>query len=1526
MKNILSFTVDLNWTETRRAIRLAIVLMLFSVSLLAMTVPASATDTPTKLIVFTDKKVYSDGWNNPRSTDADNPQGLRPVTGGVFSEDFHMIIYAIVLDENGRLLLGQSDYFTSRTVDDVKLLDHGTITDESTHHTNVIDNPTLLDGIVTVPVFSDDGTGYDTGANDGIYTAYVDLPDYSENKGGSGGSTWFRWQIGASSSNVMDQNNAHLLVAVNITFYNGVDPSLQGNTSVLFSQFNCHQGAEGDHPNPHATAVDGAATDVCNECHIGYDHLYNYMDYPELPSDFGDVAHANKLVPPAALANITSGANSPDVHYNTTYGGDNTNDITTWSVFLDQGDTSDYCYVCHFNQGTTILDYGAGADRSDITERPSCSVASKNLIGGTVPVTCHATTNISETSIPAWDPPAATTTHMLLGNTNAAGSHNHSENSPKLPCAGCHLSIHSIIVPQPNPTSYTDINEQCSVCHSSTGPSSHGGSTTDCASCHADDSSKLDAHLVPVGKAGAPDCERCHDISASNPVSIDVDITNMSSGAHANLNSLATSSGSNASNEKCWACHGTLVGTWADESEQPIDSHNSTYYNNPRTCPDCHENTDTNTNFSAPQLAEHKEGAPVVPTTGTQCSICHNNSLTTIAESDGFGISGGDAQNASVSHYLTNTTLMTAQNKSDDCIWCHITNTANASWSTPTYPNVTANYTHTAQNRDQNSDCYGCHGGLTAGVIFHDTGIAAGVAPGPDCIACHDVDGAAGFDVDVTNMASGTHNNLNNLSTVSALSAENKRCWACHGVLAGGDADESDQPATGHPANYNSPRVCPECHENTDPGTNFSAPQVVEHTESAPTVPTASIQCSLCHNNSLTAITEIDGYGLSAGGNAQNATASHYSRDANDNLMTGSIHSDDCIWCHITNTANASWGTPFDPQNSSSYPHTADNVAQNDTCYGCHGGLSASVNFHDTGITAGSAGGQDCISCHDGTTGNKVNIVNMNQSNSIHSVVNNGGNATGSADNKMCYACHTNDTYISGGMVNDTGIPTDSHPTGYDTPKNCTLCHTNTNSGTNFSAPQVSEHISTGTDLKTRSYADLNDSCTACHITTEMLSSYTDTTGTDYSNVSHYGISRNNTALVTNNVVDCAYCHQNASTAFDFVDNNNYTLSNHSSNYPATNPACTECHSSGRMHDAGLTTPTLNDTLCVGCHTTRENHATTVQCVSCHVDSTATRDKVHPVKYINASAGFATSNTTAVNCTNCHQQNVTGFSAAPMVPFPLNHSDDPLAGGKWDSYWDNTSQLSSCIYCHGDTKHNNDSLGRISSIASGDVINGTINGSGNWCAGCHVQTDSDYNKMVANYTNVTVPPEITGNGTYGANSSNSAFFSHSGWSNYSDAYCLDCHGNYVTGSTMDEFMHDVSVGEGCSNCHYDYSFMSTRNPERYVNETMYAASVHAILDCEDCHTKGHNNIGARKACEDCHVVQADPKNDTNRHNITNDPLNNMVGGNSSVYITDCTVCHDSTIYNDSITNFNKDATYDCDWCHTYPDKNNEYFY
>ncbi|MCK5660862.1 MAG: cytochrome c3 family protein, partial [Methanosarcinales archaeon] len=251
-----------------------------------------------------------------------------------------------------------------------------------------------------------------------------------------------------------------------------------------------------------------------------------------------------------------------------------------------------------------------------------------------------------------------------------------------------------------------------------------------------------------------------------------------------------------------------------------------------------------------------------------------------------------------------------------------------------------------------------------------------------------------------------------------------------------------------------------------------------------------------------------------------------------------------------------------------------------------------------------------------------------------------------------------------------SSIPSSSHPTGYLTPKNCTLCHINGDSATNFTAPQVSEHYAGGTELQTTSYANINDSCVGCHIENEMLESFNDDTGTQYSNVSHYGKSRNNTILVSGGVVNCQYCHDNAtSTTFEFVDTTNRTISNHSTNYPATNPDCTDCHNQGRLHDGSLAIPTLNDALCMGCHTDRQEHNSAVLCINCHVNNSESRNKTHPIQYIDAFGLFDTYNTTAVNCEDCHQgAGVSGFETAMIVAQPVNHSSDN-AGQKWGNYW-----------------------------------------------------------------------------------------------------------------------------------------------------------------------------------------------------------------------------------------------------------------
>jgi hypothetical protein len=67
-------------------------------------------------------------------------------------------------------------------------------------------------------------------------------------------------------------------------------------------------------------------------------------------------------------------------------------------------------------------------------------------------------------------------------------------------------------------------------------------------------------------------------------------------------------------------------------------------------------------------------------------------------------------------------------------------------------------------------------------------------------------------------------------------------------------------------------------------------------------------------------------------------------------------------------------------------------------------------------------------------------------------------------------------------------------------------------------------------------------------------------------------------------------------------------------------------------------------------------------------------------------------------------------------------------------------------------------------------------------------------------------------------------------------------------------------------------------------------------------------------------VQQDPVNQTNRHNITANPWNYTKDGISVVNITDCTSCHDAALYNNATSSYGYGKTYDCDYCHTYPDK------
>jgi len=568
--------------------------------------------------------------------------------------------------------------------------------------------------------------------------------------------------------------------------------------------------------------------------------------------------------------------------------------------------------------------------------------------------------------------------------------------------------------------------------------------------------------------------------------------------------------------------------------------------------------------------------------------------------------------------------------------------------------------------------------------------------------------------------------------------------------------------------------------------------------------------------------------------------------------------------------------------------------------------LTVSVSAHE--------GGPDCVSCHDVTASGgmsggggghkKVDVSAMSQSGiSIHADLNSAASdTTGNPDNKMCWGCH-----ISDGQ----------QPTGHNVykPYRCWECHSDISKPyANVSnAPDVTEHFKSGYDIRAAPATDNTKSCIECHSKDEMMMAYTeDGRYSDLSLVSHYGKKRTDLQIGTPPYTNCSYCHQNASTAFPFVNADLKNLENHTPRI--TNPSCIDasCHDSGRIHETALAKPSVDHTLCTKCHRDKSKHNGTVECCECHGNAT---NKIHPILYLASDGTFSTSNASAVNCISCHQEGYMG----PQVSDPLHHSEVNI-GQRWGDYW--TDDLSACLYCHDDTKHEAIALGRPAEWRGDNIVGSSVNDS-YWCAGCHYayySSGAHYADMVNTFNapGLPIPPEIT-NGTHAPNAM-PGFYEHV-CDDWSDALCRECHGKFVTSYGVTELMHNVSDGS-CGNCHYDFEYMNnTRHaPTKYVNSTMFNASVHGPssgIGCVDCHTTSNHPYPEYywKWCECCHAVQSNPVDDTDRHNVISDVQSNTVDSVSILGIIDCKTCHNATSYESAKDNFAL-----CRWCHTYPDK------
>ncbi len=473
----------------------------------------------------------------------------------------------------------------------------------------------------------------------------------------------------------------------------------------------------------------------------------------------------------------------------------------------------------------------------------------------------------------------------------------------------------------------------------------------------------------------------------------------------------------------------------------------------------------------------------------------------------------------------------------------------------PSWDNVGLSYTHTDINKDGRDDvtcrlchnsfhdisirnCTDCHkqrpGGHTMGnyyemgyagcVVCHrDPHFEPEAAGGGNCADCHLEGGAnatvEGLIISRDGFFNSSHTNITGDFNAANYSAISMVCWGCH---------------VNYTEQLNDPRhikyvndvpqfpVCEDCHFNGTPlnGDHLRKQppvQIPEHQPLGEDIQTnISTNCTFCHNNSLSIPIPT--------ANVTRAEAKNYVSHylTTIYLMTPTDHTTECLWCHVDNSDNVSWGKPINPFNSTRYNHTLLNLTpgKSSACYPCHisnrimvnGSLPAGFTFHNESMSPGA--GKNCTSCHD--IGGmvrpeyQIDIHAMNRSGAIHYDLNRGAADTLDPNNVRCWACHGD------GNGSEAAQPV-GHPDNYTTPKNCInqACH-NFNRSI-FNEPMVYEHIRYVD--KVDKHVNTSVDCTKCH-KNSIMDNRAPIISNDTPLVSHYGSTQ---GLIETS--DCIYCH-----------------------------------------------------------------------------------------------------------------------------------------------------------------------------------------------------------------------------------------------------------------------------------------------------------------------------------------------------------------------------------------------------------------
>src|SRR3972149_11671703 len=154
-----------------------------------------------------------------------------------------------------------------------------------------------------------------------------------------------------------------------------------------------------------------------------------------------------------------------------------------------------------------------------------------------------------------------------------------------------------------------------------------------------------------------------------------------------------------------------------------------------------------------------------------------------------------------------------------------------------------------------------------------------------NCIYCHGTLTPGVPYVNLSSLNNSMHGRLNNTNDL------NYACYACHW---------DGTPPKQHAKSRSQIKACEDCHA----GNIFQAPSVTEHILNGQDIK-VNVDCIICHGNS------VDN---NAGYSQISDRVAHFGTTTN--LMSPSIRSTNCTWCHYDNSGSGTWGTPNDPRTS----------------------------------------------------------------------------------------------------------------------------------------------------------------------------------------------------------------------------------------------------------------------------------------------------------------------------------------------------------------------------------------------------------------------------------------------------------------------------------------------------------------------------------------------------------------------------------------------------------------------------------